>query len=292
MILKRGQTRPLIEEACHDLHLEHNAEPTELVLSPLQKGTGERIQSNLQKSIEITAWAQRCRYWQSEVGGLAAVMCFDEEVAMKVFTEFVGTFIFLFAISLAAVGGSPLAPLAIGGALMVMVYMGGHRSGAHYNPAVSFGLFLQKKIDSKDFVSYVVAQIVAGVLAFGLGAYITGKTVAIEPGAGYDAVKALLVEIIFTMALVLVVMNTAASKKTEGKGFYGLAIGFTIVVAAIAGGPVSGGAFNPAVGIGATVLHATQGGGSWSNIWIPIVGPLVGGAIASFFWKAQESALE
>ncbi len=206
-------------------------------------------------------------------------------------TEFVGTFVFLFVISLSAVGGSPLAPLAIGAALMTMVYMGGHWSGAHYNPAVSFGLFLQKVIDAKTLLSYWAAQIVAGILAFGLGAYITGKTVAIEPGAGFDVTKALIVEVIFTMALVLVVLNTAVSKKTEGRSFYGLAIGFTVVTAAIAAGPVSGGAFNPAVGIGATVLHATQGGGSWSSIWIPIVGPLLGAAIGSFIWKAQESTI-
>jgi aquaporin Z len=209
---------------------------------------------------------------------------------MKALTEFVGTFIFLFTISLAAVNGSPIAPIAIGAALMVMVYMGGHRSGGHYNPAVSFGFFLQKKLSPIDFVAYVVAQVVAGIVAFGLGWYITGKGVAIVPGDGYDATKALIVETIFTFALVLVVMNTAASKKTEGNSFYGLAIGFTIVIAAIAGGPVSGGAFNPAIGIGATVINGALGHGSFSSIWIPIVGPLLGGAIASFLWAAQEGA--
>ncbi|HLK14800.1 MAG TPA: aquaporin [Fimbriimonadaceae bacterium] len=209
---------------------------------------------------------------------------------MKVLTEFVGTFLFLFVISLAATSGSVLAPLAIGGALMVMVYMGGHRSGGHYNPAVSFGAFLGKLMTATEMVAYMLAQIVAGICAFALGYYITGKTVAIEPGQGFDVTKALIVETVFTLALVLVVLNVACSKKTEGKGFYGLAIGFTIVVAAIAGGGVSGGAFNPAVGIGATVLHATQEHGSWSNIWIPIVGPLLGAAVAAVIWKAQESA--
>ena len=211
---------------------------------------------------------------------------------MKALTEFVGTFIFLFAISLAAVSGSPLAPLAIGGALMVMVYMGGHRSGGHYNPAVSFAFFLQRKLSTKDFITYVLAQVIAGICAFALGHFIMGKPVLIEPGANFTQAKALLVEIIFTMALVLVVMNTAASKKTEGKGFYGLAIGFTIVVAAIAAGPVSGGAFNPAVGIGATTISATMDNGTWEFLWIPIVGPLLGAAIGSFIWAAQEGAIE
>ncbi len=209
---------------------------------------------------------------------------------MKVFTDFVGTFIFLFAISLAAGLGATLAPIAIGCALMVVVYMGGHRSGGHYNPAVSFGLFLAKQIDATVLASYAVAQIVAGILAFGLGYYVTGKPVAIQPGADFNAIKALIVEVVFTFTLVLVVLNVACSKKTEGRGFYGIAIGFTIVVAAIAGGPISGGAFNPAVGIGATVINATAAGGSWANIWIPIVGPLVGGALAALFWQAQEAA--
>lgn len=211
---------------------------------------------------------------------------------MKALTEFVGTFIFLFAISLAAVSGSPLAPLAIGAALMVMVYMGGHRSGGHYNPAVSFAFFLQRKLSAKDFVTYVLAQVIAGICAFALGHFIMDKPVLIEPGANFTPAKALIVEIIFTMALVLVVLNVAASKKTEGRGFYGLAVGFTIVVAAIAAGPVSGGAFNPAVGIGATTISATMANGTWQFLWIPVVGPLLGAAVGSFIWAAQEGAPE
>ncbi len=207
---------------------------------------------------------------------------------MKALTEFVGTFIFLFVISLAAAGSSPLAPLAIGGALMVMVYMGGHVSGAHYNPAVSFAAYLQRKIETKDFITYVIAQIAAGILAFFLGWFIMDKTVALEPGTGFNVTKAFIVEVIFTMGLVLVVLNSAVSQKTEGKGFYGLAIGFMIVVAAIAAGPVSGGAFNPAVGIGATVVNVVKGGGNWSFLWVPVVGPLLGAVAGSFIWSAQE----
>jgi aquaporin Z len=214
---------------------------------------------------------------------------------MKVFTEFVGTFIFLFAISLAVASGSPIAPIAIGGALMCMVYMGGHISGAHYNPAVSLAVLLNKKISIGTFCAYVIAQIVAGIAAFGLGWYITGQTVGIHPGATITPIKAMIAEIIFTMALALVVLNVAVSKKTEGRGFYGLAIGFTIVTAAIAAGPVSGGAFNPAVGIGATVIDVIKGGGTgtYDDLWIYIVGPLIGGAIGAIIFAAQErSALE
>lgn len=208
---------------------------------------------------------------------------------MKVATEFVGTFLFLFVIALVGPSGSPLTPIAIGGALMALVYMGGHRSGAHYNPAVSLALFLQRKITASEFGAYVVAQIVAGILAFALGYEVVGKGVAIVPGTGHSALVALAIEAVFAFMLVLVVMNAAASRKTEGNSFYGLAIGITIVAAAIAGGPVSGGAFNPAVGIGATVAAAMHGGAT-GYVWIPVVGPLLGAVLASFFWAAQEKA--
>lgn len=207
---------------------------------------------------------------------------------MKVLTEFVGTFFFLFAISLAANSGSVLTPIAIGCALMVMVYMGGHISGAHYNPAVSTAAVIQKKMPASDFIPYVIAQVAAGIVAFFAGWWVSGRTVAIAPGSGVDPAKALIVEILFTAMLALVVLNVAAHRANAGKGFYGLAIGFTIVVAAIAGGGISGGAFNPAVGIGAAVVDATQGGGTFSNIWIYIVGPLVGGIIGALIFGMQE----
>lgn len=206
---------------------------------------------------------------------------------MKVLTEFIGTFLFLFTISLAAIGGSPLAPLAIGCALMVMVYMGGHVSGAHYNPAVSLAVLIRGKMTPSDFVQYVIAQLVAGVLAFFAGRWVAGIPVQLAPGVGVQPGQALLVEVIFTFMLAMVVLNVATAKQTAGRGFYGLAIGFTIVVAAIAGGGISGGAFNPAVATGATVIDATQNGGSWANLWIYWVGPLMGGLIAGLIFKAQ-----
>lgn len=210
---------------------------------------------------------------------------------MKPLTEFVGTFLFLFVIALVGPSGSVLTPLAIGGALTALVYMGGHRSGAHYNPAVSLALFLQKKIPASELLTYWAAQIVAGVLAFAAGRAVTGKSVVLAPGAGSSTTAAFLVEAIFTFMLVLVVMNAAASRRTEGNSFYGLAIGITIVAAALAGGPISGGAFNPAVGIGATVTAAMNGGVA-TFVWIPIIAPLLGAALASFFWAFQEAESE
>ncbi len=206
----------------------------------------------------------------------------------KYVTEFVGTFFLVLTIGLTVIGGSPMAPLAIGCSLMIMVYMGGHVSGGHYNPAVSLALLLRGKLPSSEFVPYVVAQI-AGALAAAWVAYLTtGRTFAPEPSTTATALQALVVEIVYTFALVIVVLNTATHPAVKGNSFYGLAIGFTIVVAAFAGGPISGGAFNPAVGIGPTVFHAMLGSGTWRHLWLYVVGPLAGGAIAAGVYGLQE----
>lgn len=132
---------------------------------------------------------------------------------------------------------------------MVMVYMGGHISGGHYNPAVSFGLFLRRKLNAGTMAAYWVAQLIAAVLAFIFGYLVSGRTPGIQAASGVNVASALGVEVLFTLGLVLTVLNVAATRATEGNSFYGLAIGFAIVVGAFAGGPISGGAFNPAVGV-------------------------------------------
>lgn len=209
---------------------------------------------------------------------------------MKYLTEFVGTFFFLFVIATAAILASGFAPLAIGVVLMVMVYMGGHVSGANYNPAVSIALAMQKKLPWRDCAIYIVCQVVAGFAAFALAFWILGKTPGIAPGVSpgtdlpFTNAQALVCEIVFTAMLACVVLNVAATKATEGNSFYGLAIGGTIVCAAYAGGGISGGAFNPAVGISATAAKAFFDGGEWTNVWLYIVGPLLGGALGSTIW--------
>src|SRR5712691_8054364 len=176
---------------------------------------------------------------------------------VRLITELVGTFIFLSVIALSGPVG-PLAPLAIGTALMAMVYMGGHISGAHYNPAVSFGAFLSRKLGAVDMAGYWVVQLVGAALAFTFGYLVSNHTPGIHPGPRVQVFQALAVEIVFTAALMLAV---AASKATQGNSFYGLAIGFTIMAAIFTGGPISGGAFNPAVGFGATLGSAWFGSG-------------------------------
>ena len=204
----------------------------------------------------------------------------------KYLTEFIGTFFLVLSITLAVITEQPLAAIAIGGTLMVMIYMGGHISGAHYNPAVSLAAMMRGALPSSDLLPYWGAQIAGGVVAALLGNFIAGGSVAIAPGADVNIIAALLVEILFTFALALVVLSVATAKKTDGNSFYGLAIGFTVVAGAIAGGGISGGAFNPAVGIGLSLgaMIAGTGGGS---IWLYIVGPLIGGALASVVFSAQ-----
>jgi aquaporin Z len=95
------------------------------------------------------------------------------------------------------------------------------------------------------------------------------------------------VETLFTLALVLVVLNVATTKATEGNSFYGLAIGFTLLIAAFVAGPISGAALNPAVGVGATFAAAVFRGASWSSLWIYLVGPLLGGALGAGLFHLQ-----
>jgi len=204
----------------------------------------------------------------------------------KYLTEFIGTFFLVLTISLVVVSGQPMAPLAIGGTLMVMVFMGGHISGAHYNPAVSLAAFIRGALPLADFIPYVIVQIAAAIAAALVGNCITGGSVPIAPGEGVTLLSAFLVEALYTFALALTVLNVATAKGTAGNSFYGLAIGFVVVCAAFAGGGISGGAFNPAVGIGLSIgaLIAGTGGGM---VWLYIVGPLAGGILAAIVFKLQ-----
>jgi aquaporin Z len=240
----------------------------------------------------------------------------------KYLTEFIGTFFLVLTVCLTVLGKVPLAPLAIGASLMVMVYMGGHISGAHYNPAVSLAVLLRGKLGVGDFIAYLFAQFTGAIVAAYVANYILtgyvvdGKqvetTFALMP-AGWDAgavakdgemlmgkdgpahvgqgavtpVAALLVEGLYTFALALVVLNAATAPKTDGNSFYGLAIGFTVVVAAFAGGAISGGAFNPAVGVGPSVVHALLAKVPIPHVWIYLAGPFAGGALAAIVFKLQ-----
>ena len=202
-------------------------------------------------------------------------------------TEFIGTFFLVLTIGLSVMSGSELAPIAIGSSLMVMVYMGGHISGAHYNPAVSVAILMRGEMDSRDFVPYVLAQVMGATAAAGSVLLILGGTFAPAPGADAGVLAVLLSEFLFTFALALVVLHVATADDTEGNDYYGLAIGFTVMTGAFAVGGVSGGVFNPAVGIGPILVDTLAGDGSMANLWMYLVGPLLGGTAAAMVFKFQ-----
>ena len=195
----------------------------------------------------------------------------------KYITELIGTFFLVLTIGCTVIGGGGgvIPPLAIGSALMVMIFAGGHVSGAHYNPAVTLGVWIRGRCETKDVIPYMVFQVIGAVLAalavarcLRVGVKVTAMTPALGP--------ALLAEFLFTFALVYVVLNSATAKGTSGNSFYGLAIGFTVMTGAFAVGDISGGAFNPAVAVGIS----SMGLSAWSNIWIFLVADFLGGAVA------------
>ena len=204
----------------------------------------------------------------------------------KYIAEFIGTFFFVLTIGCTVIGSGAgaLAPLAIGSALMVMIFAGGHISGGHFNPAVTLGVWLRGKCDTKDVAPYVTFQIIAGVLAAIAVKFLKGSAsvTLLQPAT----VPALLAEFLFTFALVYVVLSTATAKGTSGNSFYGLAIGFTVMVGAFSVGNISGGVFNPAVAIGISVMGLS----SWSNVWIYLVADFAGGAVAAGAFKALNPA--
>ena len=201
----------------------------------------------------------------------------------KNITELVGTFFLVLTIGLSG------NPLAIGAILMTMVYAGGPISGAHYNPAVTLAALMRKKIGFGESVRYWIFQCVGAFLA-ALIIYLTFKTPMTPPtpapGFAYQ-LKPLMMEMIYTFALATVVLNVAMSKKSAGNHYFGIAIGFTVLAAAFSAGPISGGAFNPAVAIGPMLMDSIAGGSSIGNLWIYIVGPMAGAAVAALFYPVM-----
>jgi aquaporin Z len=201
----------------------------------------------------------------------------------KNLTELIGTFFLVITIGLTG------NPLAIGAMLMVMVYMGGPISGAHYNPAITLAALMRKKITMNGAVQYWLSQFIGAFLA----AFVIWQIYHLPlkppaPAVGFHYhLKPLIMEIIFTFALASVVMNVAMSKKSAGNSYFGLAIGFTVMASAFAAGSISGAAFNPAVALGPMVMDAFTGGGSIGNLWIYIVGPFAGAAIAALTYPVM-----
>ena len=166
----------------------------------------------------------------------------------KVIMEFIGTFFLVLTIGLTALSPEVglFAPLTIGAVLIVMVYTGGPISGAHYNPAVTLAIYLSKKCTLKEVPYYIIAQLMGAILATYIVLFLTGTT---ESVVTLTFLPAFISEVLFTFALVFVILNVGFSNRSKGNAYYGIAIGLTVVAGIYAVGDISGGVFNPAVAI-------------------------------------------
>jgi aquaporin Z len=203
----------------------------------------------------------------------------------KYVVELIGTFFLVATIGFTVLkpkDAGDMAPLAIGSALMVMIFAGGHISGGHYNPAVTLAVFLRGKCPLTDVVPYMVAQVAGAAAAAAAVLFIKGEHAT---PATPDIPKALLAEFLFTFALCYVVLNVATAKGTSGNSFYGLAIGFTVLTGAYSVGAVSGGAFNPAVAVGITIMGLS----AVANIWIFLAANFAASVAAAFVFRFVDS---
>lgn len=201
----------------------------------------------------------------------------------KYVTEFIGTFFLVLTIGMTVIdpGAGDVAPLAIGAVLMVMVFAGGHISGAHYNPAVTIAVYLRGKCETKDVVPYMAAQFAGASAASFLAMMFKNVAMNVNfPTPIAPVGPLLLAEFFGTFALAYVVLNVATAKGTANNSFYGLAIGFTVIAMAYAFGGISGGAFNPAVALGITLMHLAK-----ASIWIYFAGTFSAAIIAALTFK-------
>jgi len=165
----------------------------------------------------------------------------------------------------------------------VMIYAGGHISGGHYNPAVTLAVWLRGKCSTAEMPAYMVVQVLGATAAAFTVLFLKGNPDLPPPG-NPQVGPALVAEFLFTFALCYVVLNTATAKGTAGNSNYGLAIGFTVLVGAFAVGGISGGAFNPAVAVGVTLMKLSAP----ANIWIFLAADFLGGAVAGLLFNTLD----
>jgi aquaporin Z len=193
----------------------------------------------------------------------------------KYIVEFIGTFFLILTIGLASGG---MAPVAIGCALMAMCYAGGPISGAHYNPAVTLAHLVRGSCPKGDLLPYLIAQVAAAALAALAVSLLGGDS---NSPMNINIGRAFLAEFLFTFALAFVILHVATTKGAAGNSYFGIAIGFTVTAGAYAVGGISGGAFNPAVAIGACMMKAF----AWGNLWVYLLANFAGGAAAGVVFK-------
>lgn len=165
-------------------------------------------------------------------------------------SEFVGTFFLVITIGFNVLQNTALAPVSIGAILMSMIFATGKVSGGHFNPAVTLGVYCRGRIDGGSAWGYAVTQLAAGLVAGCVYLNVLGASFTLGPGVGFGLAAVCVVEVLFTAALVFVVLSVATTVQDEGNWYFGLAIGFTVMAAAFAIGPISGCSLNPAVAFG------------------------------------------
>ena len=200
----------------------------------------------------------------------------------KFIVEFIGTFFLVFTVGTCVVypDAGVIAPIAIGSVLMVMIYAGGHISGGHYNPAVTVAVAIRGRLPAEEVPSYMLAQLTGAIFGAGASYYLKGEAPPMPPPT-YELGQVVLSEFLFTFALAYVVLNVATAKANAGNSFYGLAIGFTVMVGAFTVGPISGGAFNPAVATGCFYLSLMPVG----HYVAYVATEICAGALAAFVFK-------
>ena len=203
----------------------------------------------------------------------------------KLTTEFIGTFFLSLTICTAAVYGSAgdYAPFGIAATLMVMIYAGGHISGAHYNPAVTVSIYLRGACEKDEVLPYIASQVIAAVSA----AIIVESLLCTDAlsremaDLGTDAVVA---ELLFTFALAYVILNVATTESTSGNGYYGAAIALVVLAGAITVGSISLASFNPAV----TSALIVSGKLALADSWMHFVPQFVGAIMATYVYKSTQ----
>jgi len=219
--------------------------------------------------------------------------------------EFIGTFFLIFTIALTSTKGydNPVPPLAIGSVLIVLVYMAGPISGAHFNPAVSIGIFLSRrnKITFRKLIGYILTQVVAGFVAGGLVAGLSEMSHIGPPelDTTYKFIVAFVVESLFSFLLMSVVLHVATTRvAAENKPFIGIAIGLTVMVGALSVSHMSGAVFNPAVGTGPFIvgffmpnstINMTGAQLAESILILYWLGPILGCVLASLLFRLTMS---
>jgi aquaporin Z len=198
----------------------------------------------------------------------------------KYVVEFLGTFFIVMTICMMEGGGmGQFAPIAAGGMLLALMYSSFHISGGHFNPAVSVAIYLRGKLNSGDLLPYIVSQFIGGTLAAMLAGFLLNSTGSATPSPkALEIVPSIIAELLGTLLFVYVFLNLTTIKKTSGNIYYGVTLGFTFMAVMYAFGTISGGAFNPAIGLGITMANLT----SWETIWVFPLANFVGGVLAAF----------